>query len=85
MQFSAVVNRFIVKTYLNSTFTNDLKENKKNQKMFIAADLVSLKNFQQAMTFHRTIKMPRKELSSPCFDLWIEHETENQEAGHTHH
>ena len=25
MQFSAVVNRFIVKTKLNSTFTNDLK------------------------------------------------------------
>ena len=25
MQFSAIVNRFIVKTYLNSAFTNDLK------------------------------------------------------------
>ena len=25
MQFSAVLNIFIVKTYLNSTFTNDLK------------------------------------------------------------
>ena len=25
MQFSAVLNMFIVKTYLNSTFTNDLK------------------------------------------------------------
>ena len=25
MQFSAIVNRFIVKTYLNSTFTNDFK------------------------------------------------------------
>ena len=25
VQFSAIVNRFIVKTYLNSTFTNDLK------------------------------------------------------------
>ena len=25
VQFSALVNRFIVKTYLNSTFTNDLK------------------------------------------------------------
>ena len=31
-QFSARVNRFIVKTYLNSTFTNDLKENKKKSK-----------------------------------------------------
>ena len=27
MQFSAKVNRFIVKTYLNSAFTNDLKRN----------------------------------------------------------
>ena len=25
VQFSAIVNRFIVKTKLNSTFTNDLK------------------------------------------------------------
>ena len=25
VQFSAIVNRCIVKTYLNSTFTNDLK------------------------------------------------------------
>ena len=25
MQFSAIANRFIVKTKLNSTFTNDLK------------------------------------------------------------
>ena len=25
VQFSAIVNRFIVKTQLNSTFTNDLK------------------------------------------------------------
>ena len=25
MQFSAIVSRFIVKTYLNSAFTNDLK------------------------------------------------------------
>ena len=42
VQFSAIVNRFIVKTYLNSTFTNDLKQNKKIRKMFIVADLVSL-------------------------------------------
>ena len=26
MQFSAIVNRFIVKTQLNSAFTHDLKE-----------------------------------------------------------
>ena len=44
VQFSAVVNRFILKTLLNSTFTNDLKRKlKKNRKMFIVADLVSLK------------------------------------------
>ena len=42
MQFSAIVNRFIVKTLLNSTLTNDLKKKKKNRKMFIVADLVSL-------------------------------------------
>ena len=43
MQFSAIVNRFIVKTLLNSAFTNDLK--RKDfffGKMFIVADLVSL-------------------------------------------
>ena len=38
MQFSAIVNRFIVKTYLNSAFTNDLKEKKSFRKMFIVAD-----------------------------------------------
>ena len=44
MQFSAIVNRFIVKTKLNSAFTNDLKKkNKIFRKMFIVADLVSLK------------------------------------------
>ena len=44
MQFSAIVNRFIVKTYLNSVFTNDLKRNDIFfRKMFIVADLVSLK------------------------------------------
>ena len=42
MQFSAIVNRFIVKTKLNSTFTHDLKRNKKFRKMFIVADLDSL-------------------------------------------
>ena len=43
VQFSAIVNRFIVKTYLNSTFTNDLKRKKKDRKMFIVTDLVSLR------------------------------------------
>ena len=42
MQFSAIVNRFIVKTYLYSAFTNDLKRKEIFQKMFIVADLVSL-------------------------------------------
>ena len=33
VQFSAIVNRFIVKTYLNSTFKNDLKRKQtKNRK-----------------------------------------------------
>ena len=43
MQFSAVLNMLIVKTKLNSIFTNDLK--RKDfffRKMFIATDLVSL-------------------------------------------
>ena len=42
MQFSAIVNRFIVKTKLNSAFTNDLKRKDFFQKIFIVADLVSL-------------------------------------------
>ena len=42
MQFSAIVNRFIVKTELNSAFTNDLKRKDFFRKMFVVADLVSL-------------------------------------------
>ena len=42
MQFSAIVNRFIVKTYLHSAFTNDLKRKEIFRKKFIVADLVSL-------------------------------------------
>ena len=42
MQFSAKVNRFIVKTELNSAFTNDLKRKFFFRKMLIVADLVSL-------------------------------------------
>ena len=46
MQFSAIVNRFIVKTYLNSAFTNDLKRKYFFfRKMYIVADLVSVFNF----------------------------------------
>ena len=43
MQFSAIVNRFIVKTYFNSAFTNDLKENKIFRKMFKVTDYAALK------------------------------------------
>ena len=43
MQFSAIVNRFIVKTKLNVAFTNGLKRKDFFRKMFIVADLVSLK------------------------------------------
>ena len=40
MQFSGVVNRFIVKALLSSIFTNDLK--RVFLKMSITADLVTL-------------------------------------------
>ena len=42
MQFSAVLNIFIVKTKLNSTFTNDLKINKNFRKMFIVTEYAAL-------------------------------------------
>ena len=43
MQLSAVLNIFIVKTLLNSIFTNDLKRKYFFfRKMFIVTDLVSL-------------------------------------------
>ena len=32
MQFSAIANRFVVKTYLNSAFKNDLKRKEKFSK-----------------------------------------------------
>ena len=43
MQFSAVLNIFIVKTKLNSTFTNDLKRNKIFRKMLIVTEYAALK------------------------------------------
>ena len=43
MQFLAVLNIFIVKTYLNSIFTNDLKRKDCFRKMFKVKDLASLK------------------------------------------
>ena len=43
MQFSAVEIRFIVTTYLNSTFTNDLKRKKNSKKTFIVTDYAALK------------------------------------------
>ena len=42
MQFSAIVNRFIVKTKLNSTFINDLKKKKKNRKISKVTDYAAL-------------------------------------------
>ena len=42
MQFSAMVNRFIVKTLLDSTFTNDLKRKEIFSKMFIVADFLAV-------------------------------------------
>ena len=42
MQVLAVLNIFIVKTLLNSVFTNDFKRRKKCPKMLIVTDLVSL-------------------------------------------
>ena len=52
MQFSAIVNRFIVKTELNSIFTNDfLKKDFIFRKMFIVADLVSLNNAVDFINF----------------------------------
>ena len=45
MQFSAVLNSFIVKTYLNSTFTNDLKRKEFFfRKMFIVTEYAALKH-----------------------------------------
>ena len=42
MQFSAVLNSFIVKTKLNSTFTNDLKRKYFFRKMFIVTEYAAL-------------------------------------------
>ena len=42
MQFSAVEIRFIVTSYLNSTFTNDLKRKYFFRKMFIVTDYAAL-------------------------------------------
>ena len=42
MQFSATVNRFIVKAYLNSTFTNDLKRKKKIRKISKVTEYAAL-------------------------------------------
>ena len=46
MQFSAVLNIFIEKTYLNSTFTNDLKRTYFFRKMFIVTDSVNMIDHQ---------------------------------------
>ena len=44
MQFSAVEVRFIVTTYLYSTFANDLKRKYFFRKMFIVTEYAALKN-----------------------------------------
>ena len=56
MQFSVALNIFIVKTQLNSIFTNDLK--KKFEKMFIVTDLVSLKLSNGAKIRNRYNQVP---------------------------
>ena len=43
MQFSAVLNMFIVKTYLNSVFTNDLKMKENFSKMFKVTEYAALR------------------------------------------
>ena len=43
MQFSAVLNIFIVKTKLNSTFTNDLKRKYFFRKMSIVTEVAALR------------------------------------------
>ena len=43
MQFSAVLNTFIVKTQLNSTLTNDLKRIFFFRKMFIVTEYAALR------------------------------------------
>ena len=73
MQFSAVVDRFIVKAKLNSIFTNNLKK-KVFWKMFIIADLVtlnkeSLKTYSKSALFVQTffnqkLNEPRHEISN---------------------
>ena len=51
MQFSAVEIRFIVSTYLNSTFTNDLKRKYFFfEKMFIVTDYAALRNKETQQT-----------------------------------
>ena len=43
MQFSVIVNRFIVKKELNSIFTNDFKKNKKIRKILKVTDYAALR------------------------------------------
>ena len=51
MQFSALEIRFIVTTYLNSTFTNDLKRKYFFSKMFIVTDYAALKVHKEKIIF----------------------------------
>ena len=51
MQFSDVLNIFIVKTLLNIIFTNDLKRKYLFRQMFIVTDLASLNKFIGIINF----------------------------------
>ena len=57
MQFSAIANRFIVKTLLNSTFTNDLKRKLKKSKNVHSCRL-SLFNLMKDPQLLKIIKGP---------------------------
>ena len=65
VQFSAIVNRFIVKTELNSTFTNDLKR-KINRKMFIVADLVFLSAISEYIQHMRFRYLLHRRVADSC-------------------
>ena len=52
MQFSAVLNMFIVKTYLNCIFTNDLKRKDFFSKMFKVTEYAALIYYYQKLWKH---------------------------------
>ena len=78
MQFSAIVNRFIVKTQLNSAFTNDLKENiffSKNVKSYrlcsfkhAFARLCPVALYKHTLRGKNSVRQPPKNLNSNIID-----------------